>query len=264
MLDIVSASYGSAPYLNLNYELLRCKRPFRWIVIDNSPFPEQLNPNFEVHNGPQGRVPKNDNSVGNGSFYHGLALDESIGYLNMSNRFALFLDPDFFIIPSIDTILDYMMMNDLAFFGAAYSNTKKALIRNFPVAYCLFVDTSKVNVYEDSFTFAAGGLNIQEDIYPDVGWRIYKYYSHYPNEYVIPHLDESPFDDHKFTKGNLTKLYKVDVPKPTTEYFWKGQPFAIHTRMKVEKFNKENRKLRIDNQIKLAGNLIRTVRKCSQ
>lgn len=259
MLEIISTSYYSAEYLNFNYQLLKAHNPdlnFRWTVIQNSPEPElNLSKNFIVHPGPP-RPDKNE-SAKIGSLHHGLALNQSIQYIEMSSRFVLFLDPDFFIIQRIQPVLDYMDKNQLEFFGAPYDNGKKKLIFGFPTAFCMFVDTNKVNLYADSFDFRAEAKDDEvTPYYTDVGYKIYSHFKPMSKYDIVL--------TNKKANKSVQGLYKLIVPDPTSQYFWNDKAWGLHTRMKMHCHDEAGRKNRTLYQVKTIRKIIREIRRVDQ
>lgn len=146
-LTICSVSFYSAAYLKLNWELTRKLNRadnWSWIVVDNSPTRDEesfYNHNkFVVMNG----IPNTYTGFGSASYHHGLGLNEALKYVN--TRFAIFLDPDFYIVRKgwIEEVTDHMLSRKLAFFGAPYHPKWYLKYRYFPCAHCLFIDMEKV------------------------------------------------------------------------------------------------------------------------
>ena len=148
-LTICSVSFYSKFCLDLNWELTRqlnSTADWSWIVVENSPEKSGdtlqardsrfhvVNGSANVHSGP-----------GRGSYHHAAGLGKSLEYVR--TRFALFLDPDFYIVRErwIGDVTRYMDREGLSFFGAPYHPKWIGKYRYFPSLHCLFVDLSKIS-----------------------------------------------------------------------------------------------------------------------
>ena len=131
-LTICSVSYHSGLHLAANFELTRALNgPVRWIVAQNGPA-EEL-PSFTVVPGaaPPTAIGPGNQNIKVASYHHAAGLNATLPHV--TTRFALFLDPDFFVVPPLAKILDHMTGRGLAFFGAPYAiDPQKPRRQDFP------------------------------------------------------------------------------------------------------------------------------------
>ena len=127
-ITICSVSYNSWDFLTLNWDLVsrlnRGNSGWKWVIVNNgskTTSEPAFVPNGKcfITNGDQAddRVPIEYR----GSFHHGVGLNKSLSYVD--TRFTLFLDPDFFIVFGqdwINSVVGYMLQNDLSFFGVPW------------------------------------------------------------------------------------------------------------------------------------------------
>jgi hypothetical protein len=148
-LTICSVSYRSRRWLELNRELTRRLNPgarLRWVVAENSPAdsPERLplhdDGELEVIEG----APVPQVAYGAASYHHGAGLDLTLP--RIATRFALFLDPDFFIVRErwVGELLGHAREQKLALFGAPWHPGRLRKLRYFPCAHCLLVDLEQL------------------------------------------------------------------------------------------------------------------------
>lgn len=244
-LEILSVNYRSSVYLNSNikylsrYNLLPNK--FRWTVVDNSEKREKLDRRFNVMAGCQkdGHNPSEHLVINGGSIYHGKALNLALKQCSFSSKFLLILDPDFYLIRPLSSILEEMSKDNLAFHGGSYSNKRKNLIRDFPVAFCLFIDLTQVPITD--LDFHAGFRSVEEKIengvyqdnelnpamlFPDCGWRIYKKYKGGPLNYrYIRHKHNHKWPNYEHFPGFAMHLHCKVEQKP--EFILKQHKFFI-------------------------------------
>ncbi len=169
--------------------------------------------------------------VGKGSYHHALALNKACKSGKLTSRFVLFLDPDFFIVPSLEDCINYMLSNDLAFFGAPYMlEAGKKRIQGFPVAFCMFIDTSKVPITQLDFT-----PEPLEEMLADTGYKIYKrFVAQSPLKFDAATPPKPDFKTtHKYSNDSLSSAYGVVPNIPLDEYFWNGKLFGLHCHMKL-------------------------------
>ena len=154
-LTICSVSFASAPYLYLNRQLtarLNGTGNWKWIVVENTPPGSEgavgRGDGFVVLDG-VARIPAGGAS---GSYQHGEGLNKASPHIK--TRFALFLDPDFYIVRRgwICEILNHMLTHQLVFFGAPWNPKWFMKYRYFPCVHCLFIDLSQVDA--ESLDFA--------------------------------------------------------------------------------------------------------------
>lgn len=223
MIDIVSVTYKSEEYLKLNYELTNeINSEFHWVVVCNDHNTKLSHiGEFECVNGVDMPAEISCN-VNKHSHHHGLGLNEGLKYT--SQRFVLLLDPDFYVVHSHKSIIDYMIKHELSIFGAPYANDGKwRPFPNFPTAFCMYVDTTKAAV--DEWDFSPKPQADQTKWY-DTGHKVYERYADHPG----------CFECVKHIKNQYTTL-KAD------EYTWKSKLFGIHARMKMHHKNADNNKL---------------------
>ena len=154
-------SLAAKRLLELNYEFTRtCNlhTDIRWIVADNTPadFSEKLETGEKFiivpGAGEIGGVPK----WMWGTCQHSRALKHAIS--EVTTRFAVILDMDFYIvIPEwMQAIPQYMIENNLAFFGVPWHPVHHRKWRYFPSPHTLFVDLHKINreelIFEPQYT----------------------------------------------------------------------------------------------------------------
>lgn len=145
-LTILSVSFHSQPYLELNYALSQHLNPpgeIPWIVVQNTPPPGEP---FQSH----GSLTVIDGVVYDteryraGSDHHARALNE--GIRRVRTRYALVLDPDFYIVRRGwgTDILRYMQAKQLAALGVTWHPRWWRKYRKFPAPHCLFLDLSQI------------------------------------------------------------------------------------------------------------------------
>lgn len=160
-LTVCTVSFHSREYLELNLALTRSlnpSAPIAWLVIENTPhgadgrLDEESN-GFVVAEG----VDASQTGKYGGSYHHGAALDKAL--LHINTRFALVLDPDFFIIRPgwAADVIEHMMANDLAFFGVPWHPRWYRKPRYFPCVHCMFIDMDQVA--KEDITFLPDLLN---------------------------------------------------------------------------------------------------------
>lgn len=235
-ITICSASHNSQPYLDLNYQLLSERfTDFEWLISQNGP-PETFKSPFQVYQGPpkatelQSDAPK----VYEASYQHAAALNMLLA--KVKTRFALLLDPDFFIAQPLSLILKYMDTLGLYCFGAPYNPISTKHYKYFPCAFCMFLDLEKLPGYQ-SLDFTPGfGIHEPEDgISPDTGYKVYRQLRYMPSETVIPvclenvTYNESRYSIKPFRSRGLFDAYSHGWE----EFYFNNKPFGIHTHMKL-------------------------------
>lgn len=251
---ICTVCSNNEDYLNLNSEISRINVPYRWLVALEEPklriTQTKLKPCFEVYPVPNLEMTAID-GVAQNSVQHGTRLN--LLFEKVDTRFVLFLDPDFFIFFNVSTILGFLResVDDLSFFGAPYHESTTNLLRNFPVAYCLFVDLDKIP--RKDIDFSPGYGKIRSEHYPDVGYKLYsKYHQMDSHLIVLPSVPGGANFVH--TKNSLAaKGLVYDNPRNEVgtkiDEFWFGNTlFGVHTRAKLNQQRNKN-KARIDHQL---------------
>lgn len=149
-LTICSVSFRSAHFLGLNRRLTAALNPHplpAWIVVDNTPTAERTvaesdASDFTVLPGvpPPHGLPEKVT----GSYHHAAALQAALPHVQ--TRYALILDPDFFVVRPgwVRLALDHMERRGLAFFGVPWHPRWFVKYRSFPCVHCMFIDLSQV------------------------------------------------------------------------------------------------------------------------
>lgn len=153
-LTICSVSFHSAPYLKLNRQLTVALNPesrWSWIIVENTPADSKdkvCDDGFIVLEG----IPQTFAGPASGSYHHGTALNRTLS--KIKTRFALFLDPDFYIVRPgwMDEVIQHMLEKNLSFFGAPWHPRWIQKYRYFPCVQCMFVDLEKADIREFDFT----------------------------------------------------------------------------------------------------------------
>lgn len=151
-LTICTVSFRSQDYLNLGWELTRQlnnagKHSWEWIVVENTPEgdPERLAPGDESFRILSGIDMTNVKSKYPAGYQHAAGLNKALS--QVKSRYALILDPDFFVIRKnwISDLIEHMQRNHIVFLGSPYHPKWYMKIRYVPVAYCLLIDLEQVN-----------------------------------------------------------------------------------------------------------------------
>lgn len=265
-------SHEAKRLLELNYDFVQNMNPranIRWIVADNTPpdFPEKLGATKKFIIVPGADDVEDVPTWAWGSYRHARALAHTIG--NITTRFALFLDIDFYIvIPSwIAKIPQYMQTEGLHFFGVPWHPDHKRKWRYFPSPHTLFVDME--NVERDKLNFEPNVFlsptrhyvkKIRKKVFshdwctrfeinsvPDTGYPIYeRFHDEAPYECpqpvfrgqantldrVLPDwLSLVPKRDGYFTRTSFHDLgYPDCMREGWEEFIWQGKPFGFHIR----------------------------------
>jgi hypothetical protein len=148
LLTICTVSFESKRFLKLNWELsslLNCEQKLTWLVAENSP--SCSNDSLKLDDSNFDVIPGANYETkvwASASYHHAAAMNKILPQIK--TRYALFLDPDFYIIRKswIKDILDHMEANDLSFFGAPWHPKYYIKDRYFPCVHCLFIDLKKV------------------------------------------------------------------------------------------------------------------------
>lgn len=181
-LSILSVNYLSDYYLNKNVEYIYKYNDFddiNWFVVNNqSRIGVELDSKLTVISGVKKRSLEEaiESGVEPGSMHHADSINKGLQDPRVKNAdYTLIVDPDFFITEKLSDIILHMKDNSLTFYGAEYTLNGKNMITDFPVAYCMFIDTKQVDCSELDFS---AGFSEEEkllyDYYPDVGHRVYR------------------------------------------------------------------------------------------
>ncbi|MFA5998228.1 MAG: CDP-glycerol glycerophosphotransferase family protein [Candidatus Paceibacterota bacterium] len=155
-LTICTVSFGHKDLIEANIELtgkMNPGRDIRWIIVENTP--DDKSGTFTL--GERGNIKvikgiQNDfKGVGSASYHHASGLNRVMG--EVTTRYALVLDPDFFILRKnwAKDIMSHMERYKLAFFGVPYNPKRYMKYRGFPCIHCMFIDLDKVNKEEIDF-----------------------------------------------------------------------------------------------------------------
>lgn len=197
MLTIASVSFKSEKYLSLNWQVVskRCSS-FKWLVVDNS---DDLKSDKFVKLPSVPMPEETGNKVNKHSHHHAGGLNSLMKHID--TRYVLLLDPDFYLFLDLDNLLDYCDERKLAFFGAPYfpSRNKKPIM-DFPVAFCMLIDTSLVDV--QSFDFMPP--KIDGEFWYDTGYEVYaKYRNLSKYEILSPGPGDKMFDRYTWKKNGV-------------------------------------------------------------
>lgn len=145
-------------FTHLNWELisrLNGAEGWKWLVIDNSEEPDQLHlkpwdDRVQVIKGVETdwALP----AWCQGSYHHAGAFNKAVH--SIESRFAVFLDPDFYIVRPqwMGHVTSYMQNNNLAILGAPWHPKWYTKYRYFPCAHALFIDLERVPADTVDFT----------------------------------------------------------------------------------------------------------------
>ncbi len=147
-LTICTVSFNSKLWLDLNLELTSSLNPntrINWVIAENSP-PEsvlRLDSNdrrFTLI--PSARFEKK--IYASGSYHHAAGMNKTLAHID--SRYALFLDPDFFIIKDhwAREMIEHMQTNSLAILGVPWHPRWFLKNRYFPCVHCMLVDLEKI------------------------------------------------------------------------------------------------------------------------
>jgi hypothetical protein len=124
-----------------------------------------------------------------------------------------------------------MLANKLAFFGAPYLLERgKKRIQDFPVGFCMFVDTDKVDI--SKFDFTPGPTS---DVMQDTGYSIYNQALRDSSLKYKAVLPPKPDFETIYPSSNetLSSAYGIVPQIPVDQYFWQGKLFGLHCHMKL-------------------------------
>lgn len=229
-LKLCSVNYNSNEYLKINKSII-LPNNIDWLIVQNNEKDERLG-GFEYINGIYDfKEPPNSKTIGRASYHHAAALNKACRSKLLNNRFILLLDPDFFIVPSLQVCIQYMLDNNLAFFGSPYAiEPDKKRVQDFPVAFCMFIDTHQVPLSELDFTPAES-----HDFATDTGYDIYRRFvnSGLKHEATLPVFNYKGKSPNKSSKFSLKNKYGIATEAKIDEYFWQDKLFGLHCHMKL-------------------------------
>ncbi len=157
-LTLCSSTYFDKKFLELNWKLTKALNPdmrYLWNVIDNNPpgseeYMTLSLPGLHVYKGNYFDTTRKRAD----SYHHGNALNKAIRLVK--TRFALIIDPDFYILRKnwIIEIIEYMKTENLAIFGAPWNPKWFTKYRYFPCVHCMFIDLKNAKL--DTLDFRPG------------------------------------------------------------------------------------------------------------
>lgn len=233
-LTICTVNYKSGGLIDANWRLtalLNREPAARWIVVENTAAgePRRLDPSddrFQIIpsqpvTDPLAFHPDCLGGIKLSSYQHGQNLNLALRHVR--TRYALCLDPDFFILMPgwCSRVPHYMGHNALAFFGAPHHPRLWTKYRYFPGAFCIFIDLDRVPRESLDFRPVMRPRNwlirtIEKRFRralvvraPDTGWRVHaRYAGHraYPVELTRVRWSPPPSD------GRLREWARALVP----------------------------------------------------
>ena len=161
-ITLCSVSFNSRPWLELNWQLAHRRNPatrIDWLIAENSPpqAPLRLLPNesrFRVVPG----AAFERRAYGSGSYHHGRGMNRTLPHI--ATRFALFCDPDFFIVREnwIHAVIQHMTEHGIGILGVPWHPRWTHKVRYFPCVHCMFVDLEVTPVETLDFTPDIDGM----------------------------------------------------------------------------------------------------------
>jgi hypothetical protein len=177
-LTILSVNFKAKLFLDLNFAYataLNQTGTLKWIIAENTPEGMDggfslTDKNFQIIPGVE--TPDINPPILRGSYHHGRAMNKGKNYIK--SRFALVLDPDFFIVKKywIREVLAYMVKNNLSFFGVPWHPRHWRKYRYFPSVHCLFIDLSKIAL--NTLDFCPDHLNTPPKTFKPRFWIEYQ------------------------------------------------------------------------------------------
>jgi hypothetical protein len=247
---LCSVVWKNERYINKNLELMNLDGvDWQWNIVNYTN--GQLELDFNVVPSPKYREDVADGYPHKISIEHGLGLNRCLEHVSPDTDYIVLLDPDFFVLPPVLEIIDHMKQNDLVCFGSPYMKRDK-VVQDCPVAFCLFIDGTKVKPHRLDFTPGFGKYKSFDGkdnqwMHADTGFKFYmeQYFDKKVKyEAVTPsyqHLNEE------------NKWLNRD------EYFWQDKLFGVHTRAKLHHSSRQTQDL-IDTQLSLVERIFRDSR----
>ena len=253
-----SVSFFSKDYLRLNQEITGVKN---WYVL----------PDDGDYNIPGFKVPLQDLQditiaklshnvdfnalVGKASYRHADKLNQLTQFCK--TRFIAYVDPDFFIFEPIENIIKHMKEEGLHFFGAPYyPDPRRKKVYDFPVGFCMFVDTEKVDKSILDFTPAG---ELPDGTMGDTGYHIYKNNLDKPNYAVLPSYPNQV----GWARTTQKSLSNTGIQPDTRmdEYFYPdGKLFGVHLHAKLHLRQGIERQVRAAEHITAIKKLYKRIR----
>ncbi len=160
-LTFLTVLYNCDELFETNVEILcklnpNCK--INWILVKNDGhdffdinlkldrFRNQINFKF-IQGHPNFFTPFDE-----GSYHHAAGIH--FGLLEVSTRFLVIVDPDFYVVrPNwINELINHMGQNNLSFFGSVWDITNRAKQHDFPSVHFMAIDLNNIPIYTLDFT----------------------------------------------------------------------------------------------------------------
>ncbi len=229
-LKICSVNYNSNEYLKMNRALTKPSK-VDWLVVNNHPEDELLEGfqyieglfDFQFDNAGQ--------TISKASYHHAAALNKACRSGLLNARYILFLDPDFFVLPDLTKCIEHMQKNNLAFFGAPYSiEPGKIRTQDFPVAFCMFIDTHQVDIKSFDFT-PKNSVTFSTD----TGHEVYAKFMNSGLKYeaTLPVNEHKEVPTTRHSPVSLKSRYGMIPEGKVDQYFWNDKLFGLHYHMKL-------------------------------
>ncbi len=238
-------------FLKLNIDLLKKLNKsieIRWFIVNNSGQENysKTSKGLRIIKGES--YPDNIPSYFRGSYHHGAALNKAIK--NVRTRYALILDPDFYIITTglLKSVIEYMRLQKLSFLGTPWHPKWYTKYRYFPAVHCLFIDLKSVDKNKINFlpgynnkeitvkTHGFGKILFKGNLKPksplitllqaitfidrkiilqskDTGYRIYKKFLGSRFECITPVFKKSDFLNPKYAVSSLNIFFETMLPE---------------------------------------------------
>ena len=156
MLTLLSVKYGDPAHLRRNAALCRQLNPdaeYTWIVVDNDldeQFALEAMGGVRVVPGVMPGVERRA-SGDRGSRHHAAGI--MAGLRAVQSRYLLVIDHDFYVVRPgwIESILEHVRLNNLAFFGSVWHPRWSYQPRDFPSVHFLLIDLGQVKLEDLDF-----------------------------------------------------------------------------------------------------------------
>ena len=281
-VTICSVNWNSEQLLNLNYKLVTeiNKENFDWLIFDNTPNSKyQLDDRFKIEITPfenPTEIPENYvefNGIHSKEFMNSVKHAVGLNHLikKVKTRFVYLQDPDFYLVPKISDVIEYMKTNGLTFFGVPthpYCYINNGWTINFPNPISMFIDMNKVLLQDLDFMPGYKGADSSNKSlpHPDTGIKISsKYAKSKKHECVIPVFIQkdtniSVEDIKDFPKYSKDMFYTKGAFNGNMlqweEYYWKSKLFyGVHTRTRTKIDTTVDRRITL-SQDKLDNHLL--------
>jgi hypothetical protein len=160
-VTVCSVSFHNARHLELNWNVTSRLNPMQrlmWVVTANTPSDADDLATLGAGHFVVARGSAFDPGRPRpASYHHGIGLNTAMELVR--TRFALILDPDFYIVRAnwVADVIQHMQANGLAFLGVPWHPKWHTKYRYFPCVHCLFVDLTQVKAESLDFRPGPGG-----------------------------------------------------------------------------------------------------------